>query len=829
MRRSVAALLSIGTFGVVLTLGQLHALHHGYRFVSGPTMVWALAYAGGLCLGAYAVGLPDLPRTRRSRWLSSLAAIALVALAISMVQLLLGTLLLPRFVMFGAAALLLPGYTLCATVASDGRRIHEERDRVLVVGAPASVEDLGLELDGQPERFARIVGQIAAEDVGPGALTALARSSRATVVVLDRTAQADETVLGQVAELHLAGTRIRTLSLFYEEWLGKLPVGELERVSMLFDIGEIHRAHYVRAKRVVDLACGLAGLGVLLLVTPFVLAGNALGNRGPLLYRQERIGRDGRPFWMVKFRSMRSSVPWRGRSLDRGRRRPRHPLRWLPPAQPPRRAAAGLEHPAGRSVDRRAAPRAGPLRRRASAQASVLRPAPHRAPGPHRLGAGEVPVRRRRGGRTREAPVRILLPAAAVGRPRPADHRSHAARRAAPGGAMRAPRDFGGRITVCHVITKLTVGGAQETVLRICAGLDRSRWRPLLVTGPEVGEEGDLFAEAEAAEVPVAVVRPLVRPISPTRDAAAFAALVRIFRQERPAIVHTHSSKAGLVGRAAALVARTPAIVHTQHGWALRSQSGRSVWAAYRVAERALARRTDRIVVVADRDCEVGLRHGIGRPEQYAVVRSGVDLGTFASAFDARSRAEARRRLGLPLEAPVVGAVTRLAPVKDPANLIRAFAVVLDTRPAARLVLVGDGPLRAECEALVARLGMAERVHFAGVRRDVADLMAAFDVTALSSVDEGLPRTVLESMAAGVPVVATRVGGVPEVVVDGATGVLVPSADAAALAAGLGRVLDDPAWSAGLARAARSAIGDFDAGTMVRRTEALYDELAGGR
>jgi lipopolysaccharide/colanic/teichoic acid biosynthesis glycosyltransferase len=230
-----------------------------------------------------------------------------VALAMSAVQLLLGTLLLPRFVLFGTAALLLPGYALCATVASDGRRIHEERDRVLVVGPPAAVDDLALELDGQPERFARIVAQVEADDVAPGALTALARSTRATVVVLDRSAQIAETVLGQVAELHLAGTRIRTLSLFYEEWLGKLPVDELERVSMLFDIGEIHRAHYVRAKRVVDLAFGLIGLVALALLTPFVVAGNAIGNRGPLLYRQERIGRDGRPFRMVKFRSMRAT------------------------------------------------------------------------------------------------------------------------------------------------------------------------------------------------------------------------------------------------------------------------------------------------------------------------------------------------------------------------------------------------------------------------------------------------------------------------------------------------------------------------------------------
>jgi lipopolysaccharide/colanic/teichoic acid biosynthesis glycosyltransferase len=297
----------VGTVGVVVTLGQLHALHHGYDLGAGTRLGWELVYAGGLCLGAYAVGLPDLPRSRRSRWISSIAAIALVALGISAAQLLLGTLLLPRFVLFGSAALLIPGYALFATVASDGRRLTEERDRVLVVAGLDAVDDLGLELDGQPERFARVVASRTADEVGPGALVELARTTRASVIVLDRAAQSDETVLGQVAELHLAGARVRTLSLFYEEWLGKLPVSELERVSLLFDIGEIHRAHYMRAKRIVDLAFAVVGLVALAAVTPFVALGNAFGNRGTLLYRQERVGRDGRPFRILKFRSMRDA------------------------------------------------------------------------------------------------------------------------------------------------------------------------------------------------------------------------------------------------------------------------------------------------------------------------------------------------------------------------------------------------------------------------------------------------------------------------------------------------------------------------------------------
>jgi glycosyltransferase involved in cell wall biosynthesis len=377
------------------------------------------------------------------------------------------------------------------------------------------------------------------------------------------------------------------------------------------------------------------------------------------------------------------------------------------------------------------------------------------------------------------------------------------------------------------VITKLAIGGAQETVLRICAGLDRERFRSLLVTGPEVDAEGDLFAEAARAGVRVEVVDQLVRRISPARDAAAVWALYRLMRRERPSIVHTHSSKAGLLGRAAAIGAHTPAIVHTQHGWALQSQSRRAVWTGYRVAERTLARSTDRIVVVTDRDRATGLRHGIGRPEQYTIVRSGVDVAGLAGGPE--RRAGARARFGLPLEVPIIGAVTRLARVKDPETLIRAFALVHARRPAARLVLVGDGSLRGSCETLVAQLGLADRVVFAGVRRDVAEILPAFDVTALSSLDEGLPRTILESMATGVPVVATAVGGVPEVVIDDVTGLLVPRADPPALAQALRRVLDDPPLGHRLATSARDLLGGFDVSTMVRQTEVLYAELVGDR
>jgi glycosyltransferase involved in cell wall biosynthesis len=287
--------------------------------------------------------------------------------------------------------------------------------------------------------------------------------------------------------------------------------------------------------------------------------------------------------------------------------------------------------------------------------------------------------------------------------------------------------------------------------------------------------------------------------------------------------VHTHSSKAGLVGRAAAVAARVPAVVHTQHGWSIQVQASATTWRAYQVAERVLARASDRLIVVTSLDRDAGLRLGIGRPEQYRVIRSGIDLGQFAG----QHRCRARDRLGLPLEAPLVGSVARLAPPKDIETLVRAFAQLMGDRPAARLVLVGDGPRRDDIEALVASLGMEERVVLAGTRRDVAEVLPAFDVLVLSSLHEGLPRAIVEAMASGVPVVATAVGGIPEIVRDEETGLLVPVGDATAMGAAISRLLDDPALGSSLAASARSLVAEFDVGEMVSRTVALYDELIG--
>jgi lipopolysaccharide/colanic/teichoic acid biosynthesis glycosyltransferase len=311
MRRLARALVLIGIVVVVLGLSKLHAVRHEYDFTGSFRFTWALAYIVLLWVAAYATGIPDLGR-RRTLWLSAAAAAAIGAVGVSIAQLFLGDALLPRFVVFGAALVLVPWYVLCTMVASGGHLREEARDRVVVVGAHDDGETIRLELADGAEHPALVVAALTIDSAtgdgsGTEPLVDRAIADDATVVVLARAAQDDEHIVEQVAALHEAGLRIRSLADFYEEWLGKLPIAELERVSLMFDIREVHRLRYARVKRLLDVVLGAVGLVVFLVTLPLVVVGDLLANRGKVFYRQPRVGRDGQRFSIVKYRTMRTA------------------------------------------------------------------------------------------------------------------------------------------------------------------------------------------------------------------------------------------------------------------------------------------------------------------------------------------------------------------------------------------------------------------------------------------------------------------------------------------------------------------------------------------
>lgn len=304
-----------GVVVCVAGLSKAHAVAHEYSWSGSSRVAWTVGYVLVLCLAAYSVGLPEQARTRRAAVLAAMLATGSAALAMSAVQLFAGDALLPRFVVLGSAVVLVPWFVLTSALAGDVESRAGERDRVLVVAGPEEIESLEADLAHAPERPALIVAWLTPTEAASTSeaprrpLVEAAAESRATLVVLSRAAQGDDDIVLQTATLHEGGARVRTLSLFYEQWLGKLPIAELERVSLLFDIGELHAAGYARVKRLLDVGLALCGMAVLVVATPFVLLGDVLGNRGTLFFRQPRVGRNGTTFDILKFRTMRACEP----------------------------------------------------------------------------------------------------------------------------------------------------------------------------------------------------------------------------------------------------------------------------------------------------------------------------------------------------------------------------------------------------------------------------------------------------------------------------------------------------------------------------------------
>jgi lipopolysaccharide/colanic/teichoic acid biosynthesis glycosyltransferase len=317
IRRAARPVLYVGTVAAVLGLAKIHARYIGHYVLhqTQPSrLVWTIAYIGILGLASYGTGLPDLPRTRRQAVTSSIGAPLAAAVTVSLIQLIAGDALLPRFVVFGAAVVLVPWNLACVALAHSGRVQGERRDRVALVASDAEATALRDELETAAERPAALVAAMRPADALPVGhlskpLCERVIDARATVVVLDRTALAEPAIVSQAASLHEAGLRVRTLRLFYSDWLGKLPVSELERSSLLFDIRELHGLRYLRMKRLMDVALATVGVIVVAVLTPLVAVGDLIANRGPLLYRQPRIGKNGRTFEILKFRTMKPVGP----------------------------------------------------------------------------------------------------------------------------------------------------------------------------------------------------------------------------------------------------------------------------------------------------------------------------------------------------------------------------------------------------------------------------------------------------------------------------------------------------------------------------------------
>jgi glycosyltransferase involved in cell wall biosynthesis len=378
-----------------------------------------------------------------------------------------------------------------------------------------------------------------------------------------------------------------------------------------------------------------------------------------------------------------------------------------------------------------------------------------------------------------------------------------------------------------HVITRLIVGGAQENTVLSCALIDRARFPSDIVVGPQTGSEGELFGEAKARGIDVHLEPTLVREVNPPKDAASVARLASWFKRLKPDVVHTHSSKAGITGRVAARLAAVPVVVHTVHGWGFHPEQSRAERTVYENLERWCAPLADALVVVADGNRDLGLRLKIGRESQYRVIRSGIELDAYRRAPELGKAI--RAEFSIPPDAYVFGTVGRLSDQKAPHDALEAFVRVAARAPDAWFVFVGDGPHRDALAARAEAAGVAERVRFAGLRRDVQAFLSAFDAFVLSSRWEGLPRVVLQAMAAELPVVATAVDGTPEAVSEGESGHLVRAGDVEALSERMLGLFADPARGRRMGSVGSERVSAFSASRMVEQLAELYASLSARR
>lgn len=378
------------------------------------------------------------------------------------------------------------------------------------------------------------------------------------------------------------------------------------------------------------------------------------------------------------------------------------------------------------------------------------------------------------------------------------------------------------RVRIAYVITRLNVGGPAVHVLLLAGGLDPERFDVVVIAGTPGPREGEMISLPGVLRAPRIVRVPcLGRRISPLDDLRAFVGLVRVLGRERPDIVHTHMAKAGALGRIAARLLRTRAVVHTFHGNVLSGYFGRIVSRAFLVAEQVLARLSDAIVALSPRQAAEIRALAIAAEPRLALVPLGVQLGPFLDAHVGVLRGE----LHIDAETPLVGIVARLVPIKGVDLFLGAAELVARTSPAARFIVVGDGQDRVGLERRVSEGPLAGRVSFLGWRDDLPAIFADLDVVVLSSRNEGTPTSIIEAMAAGCAIVATAVGGVPDLLPPG-TGLLVPPGDVGALAAMTQRLLEDPNEREVLGLAARArASHNHDVGALVGRMTALYDAL----
>jgi glycosyltransferase involved in cell wall biosynthesis len=383
---------------------------------------------------------------------------------------------------------------------------------------------------------------------------------------------------------------------------------------------------------------------------------------------------------------------------------------------------------------------------------------------------------------------------------------------------------------VAHLITRMIIGGAQENTLYNCEDLIRLFGdEVLLVTGPAIGPEGDLLQQGRGEGVPTRVIRGLRRAIDTWRDAKSYFEIQRVLREFKPEVVHTHSAKAGFLGRLAASSLGVPAIVHTVHGAPFHPYQNAASRTLFRACEWYAARHCHALISVADAMTDLMVDAGVAPREKFTTIFSGMDVEPLLAADDHRQAM--RTTLGYGPEHVVIGKIARLFHLKGHEDVIRAAAEVVRANANVRFLLIGDGVLREKLQSQITRAGLTGHFHFAGLvpPNEIPRYIGAMDMLVHTSLREGLPRALPQALIAGKPVVSYDIDGAREVTISGETGFLVPPRWEA-LVEPLVRLAGDPLLRGRLGRTGQARFADtFRHEFMTRRIRELYERVLSGK
>jgi glycosyltransferase involved in cell wall biosynthesis len=381
------------------------------------------------------------------------------------------------------------------------------------------------------------------------------------------------------------------------------------------------------------------------------------------------------------------------------------------------------------------------------------------------------------------------------------------------------------KINILYVITKLELGGAQKHLLSLITNLDKSKYNIFLFTA----KEGLLLNDALAiVGLCIKTSSNLTRPINSFKDLPALFEIYNFIKNHNIDIVHTHSSKAGIIGRLAAKLAKVKIIIHTVHGWPFNDYQRFVARYLYIWLERFAAQFSDKLIVVSGFDKEKGLRNYIGNNNKYILIHYGILLKNFAiSEYKINN---IRKECGLRSNDLAIGMIACFKPQKAPQDFIKLACLTKKDRPDIKFILIGDGILRRRIEDLITRFKLKNQVFLLGWRKDISEILSAIDIFVLTSLWEGLPIAVLEAMASAKPVVATDTGGIREIVSENETGFLVRPGDMKSMAEKLKLLLTDAQLREEIGRNARNSLGSaFSLEIMVGRTQDLYGNLSRSR